>query len=438
MMRSLKVVLILGVTASLAGCENSKETQGNSSTVAEANKNPNTAPGCESTGNSDAMNPLCVAPTPSPNPSAARVTTHMSVGRSGHMAAVLKDGRVLVVGGISAPDLDSPAEIYDPATDTWSAVGTPIVPARHAGSMVVLNDGRVLIAGGEVSCQTGQVFIDGQFQNCDAGRPIASREVEIFDPADSSFHLVATSAHGRTGATLTLLSDGTVLLLGGSEFDFTNGQMNVYKDGDIYDPSTGEYRMSWMNMILARFAHTATIDRWGDLVIAGGSSSSGHGISRNELYSGHYARSTYEINPFLNGRAIQKAYLLESGEIVFFGGISTTNGVDSNNRAIEYFDGSTYPSWTSLPSSFPSTVYASAQLSDSRVLVAGGSDLEWHLTSQIFALNPSNRQFEPYGEMTEPRANFTLSVLGDGSLLVIGGTKSEAVNYANDTAERIY
>jgi hypothetical protein len=40
--------------------------------------------------------------------------------------------------------------------------------------------------------------------------------------------------------------------------------------------------------------------------------------------------------------------------------------------------------------------------------------------------------------MTEPRANFTLSVLGDGSLLVIGGTKSEAVNYANDTAERIY
>lgn len=43
----------------------------------------------------------------------------MSAARFGHTATVLLDGRVLMAGGGSNPD----AEIYNPATGTWSPTG---------------------------------------------------------------------------------------------------------------------------------------------------------------------------------------------------------------------------------------------------------------------------------------------------------------------------
>ena len=49
--------------------------------------------------------------------------TSMSYGRSSHTATVLGDGRVLVTGGRVAVYLDA-AEIFDPATDTWSDTGS--------------------------------------------------------------------------------------------------------------------------------------------------------------------------------------------------------------------------------------------------------------------------------------------------------------------------
>src|SRR6266571_445417 len=80
--------------------------------------------------------------------------------RCGHMwtsAALLPDGRVLLAGGMSAypfPSLAS-AELYDPATGTWSATGSMAdqriwtsEDASAEGFLVVLPDGKVLTAGG--------------------------------------------------------------------------------------------------------------------------------------------------------------------------------------------------------------------------------------------------------------------------------------------------
>ncbi len=56
--------------------------------------------------------------------------------------ALLRDGRVLVLGG----DRTSPvtAEIYDPARDAWSVVGE--LPERWSGHQAMaLPDGRVLV-----------------------------------------------------------------------------------------------------------------------------------------------------------------------------------------------------------------------------------------------------------------------------------------------------
>jgi hypothetical protein len=70
----------------------------------------------------------------------------MSTARSNHTATLLADGRVLVAGGYNGAYLSS-AELYDPATDSWSAAA-PMSTAREYHTATLLPGGQVLVAGG--------------------------------------------------------------------------------------------------------------------------------------------------------------------------------------------------------------------------------------------------------------------------------------------------
>ena len=52
----------------------------------------------------------------------------MGTPRDGHTAVRLLDGRVLVVGGANGDENDTSAELYDPASGTWSATGNMLKP----------------------------------------------------------------------------------------------------------------------------------------------------------------------------------------------------------------------------------------------------------------------------------------------------------------------
>src|SRR5262245_25463511 len=71
-------------------------------------------------------------------------TGDMSRGRAFHTATLLRDGKVLVVGGSG----DTSAEIYDPTTKTFTATGD-MTTARGRPTATLLDDGKVLIVGGE-------------------------------------------------------------------------------------------------------------------------------------------------------------------------------------------------------------------------------------------------------------------------------------------------
>ena len=72
----------------------------------------------------------------------------MNLARGDAVATKLANGRVLVTGGLgtSGAPLNS-AEIYDPATGTWTLTDSMSSPRlRHAATL--LPDGRVIVAAG--------------------------------------------------------------------------------------------------------------------------------------------------------------------------------------------------------------------------------------------------------------------------------------------------
>ncbi|HEY6970939.1 MAG TPA: kelch repeat-containing protein [Candidatus Angelobacter sp.] len=122
-------------------------------------------------------------------------TGKMTIPRSKFGAAMLPDGRVLIVGGQSGGPWGTrvtSSQIYDPARGTF-APGPELNLKRfkliHA--VVPLNSGRILVAGG-------------------ADQP------EVYDPASGIFLPVSgAKLDGFCFSTATVLNDGRVLLAGG-------------------------------------------------------------------------------------------------------------------------------------------------------------------------------------------------------------------------------
>ncbi len=96
----------------------------------------------------------------------------MGTPRRGHTATLLKNGKVLVTGGVSV-DTSGPswiwtpyasAELYDPASDAWTATTTSLSTPRFFHAAVAFGpDGQVLVTGG-YGLTTGSL-ITSYFQN---------------------------------------------------------------------------------------------------------------------------------------------------------------------------------------------------------------------------------------------------------------------------------
>ena len=130
-------------------------------------------------------------------------TGSMSVGRALHQATLLPDGRVLVSGGFSdrtSPGAPGPehAEIYDPATGTFTAAGD-LQASRSLHTAILLTDGRVLAVGGVAS----------------PGDRSAVTLTELYDPFSNAWSPGPTLQAAFPGATATLLGSGKVLIFGG-------------------------------------------------------------------------------------------------------------------------------------------------------------------------------------------------------------------------------
>ena len=168
-------------------------------------------------------------------------------------ATLLPDGRVLVAGS------GATSELYQPVTNSWSATGALTV-ARAGHAAVLLSDGRVLVAGGE-GLQTPAGWT-------------SLTSAEIYDPVSGLWSPASTmitprGSFGDTALAATALSDGTVLVVGGLNFQADLGINSLLASSEVYDPVVD----SWLDggsMLFARGSHTATLLRDGRVLVAGG------------------------------------------------------------------------------------------------------------------------------------------------------------------------
>ena len=81
-------------------------------------------------------------------------TANLTTGRTRHVAALLDDGRVLVAGDWYR------GEVWSPVTGAWTPTGNMVNWYLKASTATTLADGRVLVVGGEThEC-------DEQFESC--------------------------------------------------------------------------------------------------------------------------------------------------------------------------------------------------------------------------------------------------------------------------------
>jgi hypothetical protein len=280
-----------------------------------------------------------------PASGAFRPGPDMTVARMGHAAVVLRDKRVLLVGGWSGSSgVTNTAEIYDPATHRFSRVGS-MATSRGESTATLLQDGKVLVTGG----------VDR------SDRALSS--AEIFDPVANSFSPAASMMLPRSQHTATLLRDGAVLIVGGGSCDCPS--KTVYNETELYQPSAGKFVLVG-SLGTARYKHTAVLLADGNVLVAGGSDAHDWRgqLDSAELYDPS-SRSFHSLSAMHASRFKfpQAALRLQSGDVLIAGGAPFAELFRPREQR-----------FLPVPGGFESARYfASATLlDDGRVVIVGG------------------------------------------------------------------
>ena len=285
------------------------------------------------------------------------------------MAALLTDGRVLLVGA-DRWSRSWFAETWDPRTDSLTPVGSvPNLSTDEDSVLMALPDGRAVVFGNgaETGCET--TFV-----------------AEVWDPATGRFHRAGSTPKGRHGYTATSLrADGRILFTGGGALRGHGGDpqratcgWRLSRDNlapsVVWDPATESFGVTGP-MDTNRWSHTATELADGRVLVAGG-----HAAEGEALLSEIWDPSTGRFTPAATletRREADLAVLLTDGRILMTSG----DGEDPLSTLLWSPESQTFSVTGSLGGPHLNgaqwqTGATLTELTDGRALIIGGRDTD--------------------------------------------------------------
>jgi hypothetical protein len=327
----------------------------------------------------------------------------MTDGRQAFGAALLADGRALVAGGFGDAGLMSTAEIYDPATTTFTTTGS-LITARGSPAAASLPDGRVLVLGGA-----------GPGDANNGTLPLAS--AEIYDPATGTWSVTGSMSVARRAPVALSLPDGRVLVIG--------GDTNVLAS-EIFDPATGTFSMTG-SLTVGRASFAASVLQDGRVLVVGGVAPV-DGTNLAEVWdplTGQWSA----VGSMAQPRVDATATTLQDGTVLVTGG-QTGYSTNVFIAEAELFDpvAGTFATTGSL--NVARSQHTAARLADGRVIVAGGAATDLYAVAGVEIYDPSLATWSVVGDMSDNRRKHSAVALGD-SVLVAGGFNESSSNLAS-------
>jgi hypothetical protein len=269
-------------------------------------------------------------------------TGSMNTARQNHTATLLQNGLVLVAGGIQSQptfnEMLSSAELYNPATGTWSVTGSMSTPrAYHTATL--LPNGKVLVAGG------------------DKFTSLALSSAELYDPATGTWTSTRSMNEARGAFTATLLTNGQVLAAGSGSTGTT---------AELYNPATGTWTLTG-SLNIARFNPFAVRLANGMVLVL-----DGIGTNSTELYDPATGIWTINGNTIQSGNSGFSVTLLGTGKVLIAGGLSSVYPHGHVTNAAELYDPSVGASVTTGSMRTARIGHSAALLPNGQVVVAGG------------------------------------------------------------------
>jgi hypothetical protein len=331
---------------------------------------------------------------------------NLGTARYEHTATRLANGEVLIVGGENnSGQMLASAELYDPATDTFSPTGSLLNP-RALHTATLLPDGTVLIAGG--------LYITPQSQY------ESLSTAEVYDPVAGTFSYAnGTMNEGRFNATATLLNNGLVLLAGGDYYP--PGQGETASDSELYDPSAQTFTVTTGALVTPRENHTATLLNDSTVLIVGGDSQLATVIvGAAEIYDP--VANTFSATGSLNtATEFHAAALLSTGNVLIAAGYCGPNCTPDAVSRTEIYNSSTKQFTYSTNLAIPREAPTGTVLNNGTVLIGGGqTNTSITGTAEIF--DPATQNVTGAGSLATARDLQTATLLSDGTVLFAAGS----------------
>ena len=335
-------------------------------------------------------------------------TGALNTAHAWHTATLLPDGMVLIAGGSNATSAFlATAELYDPTTGMWAGTTGTLNTPRQLHTATLLPDGTVLVAGGFGG-------IGGSFS------VLAS--AEVYDPEIGTW----TTAPGWTSwalntprcqHTATLLTNGTVLVVGGAD-----GSGNSLASAEVFDPAIGRWTYTLHPPQTARARHTATLLPNGQVLVAGGVDSSGNPLSSAEVYDPTAGTWTATANPLNTARQHHTATLLPNGQAMVAGGLGAGGTLAPGAELYDPSSGK----WTSTGDlNTARESHTATLLPNGKVLVAGGAGSSGNPLSSAEVYDPSVGTWTTdTAALNTARQFHTATLLPNGQVLIAGGVDS--------------